>query len=295
MNVLIRRKDRSKKVTCPYCKQSFLVSAGLQTHKLSGSQQNGEERAAIQREVESRLEQVYRRKLLEKDRLILSLQEQFEEGRRKAAQGSQQAQGEVAELDLEQILRAQHRYDFFHPVHTQGDLLQEVYTQRGNPCGKILWESKDTKHWQNAWLKKAKQDQQARQADLVVIVSSALPEGFKHFDLIENVWVTSWENLVGVAAVLRAMLVKVAKTAFILESRVEANAALLDYMTSPAFKSRMQLILKIFSEKQNLLERRKAHMNREWAKEARQNEELLQMLVEMSGEIEGILEMNNQA
>jgi hypothetical protein len=117
---------------------------------------------------------------------------------------------------------------------------------------------------------KAKQDQRAQQADLVVIVSTALPEGLNYFDLIENVWGTSWESLVGVAAVLRAMLVKTAKTAFILERRVETNAALLDYMASPAFKSRMQLILKVMGEKQRLLEQRKAHMNREWAKEARQ-------------------------
>ena len=55
-------------------------------------------------------------KLLEKDQAMLSMQKKIEELKQKADQGSQQLQGEVQELDLEQSLQAKFPFDHVSPV-----------------------------------------------------------------------------------------------------------------------------------------------------------------------------------
>jgi len=75
---------------------------------------------------------------------------QIEDLKRKAEQGSQQAQGEVQELELEKELVALFPFDTIQPVPKgmQGaDVIQEVISNSGNRCGSIIWESKRTKNW----------------------------------------------------------------------------------------------------------------------------------------------------
>jgi hypothetical protein len=71
-----------------------------------------------------------------------------EELKRKAEQGSQQIQGEVAELNLEEELRKVFVYDEVQPVPkgVRGvDVIQKVRNVSGKDCGQIIWEVKNTK------------------------------------------------------------------------------------------------------------------------------------------------------
>jgi hypothetical protein len=89
----------------------------------------------------------------EKDKLIGDLRLQIDELKRKSEQGSQQTQGEVMELELEDLLRRQFPYDEIVPVPKGihgGDTLQHVHDATGALCGTILWESKRTKTWSDA-------------------------------------------------------------------------------------------------------------------------------------------------
>jgi hypothetical protein len=54
------------------------------------------------------------------------------------------------------------------------DCIQEVFTPGGHCCGKILWESKRTKNWSNAWVDKLKEDQREAKADIAAIISQAV-------------------------------------------------------------------------------------------------------------------------
>ena len=86
----------------------------------------------------------------EKDKVIDDLRKQITDWQRKAEQGSQQAQGEVLELEHEDILRRTFPFDTIEPVPKGihgGDVLQRVHDTSGMDCGLILWESKRTKAW----------------------------------------------------------------------------------------------------------------------------------------------------
>ena len=64
-----------------------------------------EARKNIEAEVLQKASDDHRLKDLEKDKLITDLKKSLEDAQRKANQGSQQSQGEVMELELEEILR----------------------------------------------------------------------------------------------------------------------------------------------------------------------------------------------
>ena len=57
------------------------------------------------------------------------------------------------------------------------DILQVVHSSAGKECGKILWESKNTKEFQKGWVEKLKKDQQEAGANVAVIMSVVLPSG----------------------------------------------------------------------------------------------------------------------
>ncbi|MDN5836234.1 MAG: DUF2130 domain-containing protein, partial [Nitrosospira sp.] len=71
-----------------------------------------EVRAQARREAEDGL----KLKVMEKDQTIASMQQKIEELKRRAEQGSQQLQGEVQELALENLLRSKFPSDAIEPV-----------------------------------------------------------------------------------------------------------------------------------------------------------------------------------
>ena len=100
-----------------------------------------------------------RLKVAEKDQTIESMSRTIEELKRKAAQGSQQAQGEALEADLEEMLRA--RFPMDASSRSQGelgaDVVHRVNATIGSPAGIILWELKRTKAWSDGWLPKLRE------------------------------------------------------------------------------------------------------------------------------------------
>src|SRR5262249_39676909 len=117
--------------------------------------------------------------LIEKEQQIASMQRQIEELKRKAEQGSEQAQGEAQELHLEMVLRANFTRDVIEPVPKGEygcDILQRVMGPADQSCGTILWESKRTKNFSDGWLAKLREDQRKAGAEVALIVTSVLPK-----------------------------------------------------------------------------------------------------------------------
>ena len=171
------------------------------------------ERKTIAAEAAQRETEKYRLKEQDLEKVIRDLKTQLEDAKRTAEQGSQQTQGEVLELELEQFLAATFPHDDIQPVpkgKRGADVVHTVYTPTGYCCGTIIWESKRTKSWGGDWLAKVKDDQQEAKADVAVIISETLPKDITHFGVKEDVWVTSYACLPGIAQALRSQLIAVA-------------------------------------------------------------------------------------
>ena len=230
-------------------------------------------------------------KVTEKEQQIASMQRQIEDLKRKAEQGSQQLQGEVLELELEALLRAKFPRDVIDPVakgEYGGDMLHRVCGPSGQVCGTILWESKRTKNWSDAWLAKLRGDQRAAKAELAIIVSQSLPKEIENFDLVDGVWVTSWRTVVPLALALRHQLLEVAAARQAGEGQQTKMEMVYQYLTGPRFRQRIQAIVEKFTDMQEDLEKERKYLMKQWAKRAEQIHCVIESTAGMYGDLQGI-------
>jgi len=229
--------------------------------------------------------------IAEKDQTISSMQSKIEDLMKKADQGSQQLQGEVQELELEENLRRAFSLDVIEPVpkgEFGGDVVQRVVSVSGQPCGMILWESKRTKNWSDGWLPKLREDQRAAKADIAVIVSQSLPKGLDTFQTIDGVCVTHPRLVLPVATLLRQSLIEVAQSRQAIQGQQAKTEMVYDYLTSSRFRQRIEAIVEAFSTMQTDLEREKKVITKQWAKRDEQINRVMKSTVGMYGDLQGI-------
>jgi hypothetical protein len=230
-------------------------------------------------------------KMLEKEEMISSMQKKIEELKQKAEQGSQQLQGEVQELELENLLRVKFPFDAIEPVakgEFGGDALHRVISSSGQACGSILWESKRTKNWSDGWLVKLREDQRSAKAEISVLVSHALPKGVETFDVVDGVWVTHPRAALPVATVLRNTLLQVNMARQVSEGQQTKTEMVYQYLTGPRFRQRVEAIVEAFSSMQEDLDKERKVIMKQWAKREEQIERVMTSTVGMYGDLQGI-------
>lgn len=244
-------------------------------------------RSAARREAEERL----KLKVMEKDQTIASMQQKIEELMRKAEQGSQQLQGEVQELVLENLLRTKFPFDMIEPVPKGdfgGDVLHRVIGGGGQPGGTILWETKRTRNWSDMWLAKLREDQRTAKAEIAVIVSQTLPKGVETFELVEGVWVTHPRAALPVALILRHSLLELALARQSFEGSQTKTEMIYQYLTGPRFRQRVEAIVEAFTTMQDDLDKERKVIMKQWAKREEQIMRVMGATVGMYGDLQGI-------
>jgi len=245
----------------------------------------------VREKAKQEAEEALRLRVSEKDQIIISMQRQIEDLKRKAEQGSQQLQGEVLELELENLLRAKFPLDGIEPVakgEFGGDLVQRVIGVSGSVCGTVLWEMKRTKNWGGDWITKLKEDQRRAKADIAIIVSTALPKGVQTFDNVDGVWVADFKCAIPVALALRQLLIEVATARVVGEGQQSKMELVYDYLTGPRFRQRVEAIVEKFDEMQADLDKERKAMMKSWAKREAQISAVLDATAGMYGDLQGI-------
>ena len=230
-------------------------------------------------------------KVMEKEQTIAAMQKQIEDLKRRAEQGSQQLQGEVQEMELENLLRAKFPFDAIEPVpkgEFGGDVLHRVVGAGGQPGGTILWEFKRTKNWSDAWLAKLRDDQRTAKAEIAVIVSQVLPKGVETFEMVEGVWVTHPRAALPVAMILRQTLLEVALARQSSEGQQTKTEMVYQYLTGPRFRQRVEAIVEAFSTMQEDLDKERKAIMKQWAKREEQIERVMGATIGMYGDLQGI-------
>lgn len=212
--------------------------------------------------------------------------------RRKLEQGSQQLQGEVLELEVEQSLTS----TFFHDVIEEvkkgvrgADVIQTVRTAAGIPAGKIIWEAKRAENWSDKWLQKLKDDQQDAKADLAVLVTTVMPKGVVDpFTRIGDVWVIAPQVLRPMAETLRVILLETHKLRQANVGKSEKVEQLYAYLSSPTFSQRIRTVLDTFTGMQVDLDAERRALTKIWAKRQAQIDRVSKGMATVVGELQGI-------
>jgi hypothetical protein len=239
-----------------------------------------------------RLLQEHKLKEAEKEKIIADLKTALEEAQKKASQGSQQTQGEVQELILEEFLQREFPQDRVTPVAKGvrgGDVIQVVVDKNGQGCGTILWESKQTKAWSDGWVTKLKEDQRSAHADLAIIISAVLPEKIKSLGYYSGVWVTGLGSALGACWALRYHLVQAANIRRSSEASRDDKDELYRYVTGTEFAHRVEAMMDAYAQFIDEIETQKRHFAATWAKQEKSIRTLMEQTGTIHGELAGIV------
>ena len=260
--------------------------------KLAAAREVNAQRGAIRETAMKQFKEEHQLKDAEVQKLISDLRNQIGDLKRKAEQGSVQTQGEVQELALEAMLESTFRTDAIEPVGkgvNGADCKQVVYCPSGTSCGSILWESKRTKNFSNAWLAKLRDDQRSARASIAVIVTQAMPEGVDTFAQIDGVWVCSWQCVKGLAMALRSGLIEVGKSQIAAQGRAEKMELVYNYLSSQEFQHSVSGIVEAFVTMQTDLDSEIRSMKRIWKKREKQIERAISNTTALYGDLQGIV------
>jgi hypothetical protein len=252
-----------------------------------------EEEVKIREEAEKSADEKQRLKLAEKDKQLEAARKANDDLQRKLNQGSQQMQGEILELDLEDTLTAEFKDDLITPVDKGikgADIKHTVRSPLGIECGVILWEIKRTKVWTEGWIQKLKDDLRETKANIPVIITEVMPKDVKseiHFH--NGVWVAKPASALILASLLRKSLLDVAREKAVTKNRGTSADALYTFVTSHEFVQQVEAMVEVYMEMITDITKEKATFDRVWAKRESQAKKLLGSTANIIGSMQGQL------
>ena len=230
-------------------------------------------------------------KFRQKDEQLEQIKRQLDNAQRKAEQGSMQLQGEALELAIESWLSSQFPFDNIEEVKKGAfgaDCIQTIHTREAQNCGVICYETKNTKAWNDAWIRKLKQDMIKVNADIGVLVSSIYPKDMKRMGFVDGIWVCSLEEFKGSASLLRESLIRVHQTVQREENKSDKMSLLYNYMTGNEFSMQMKAIVDGFIKMQEELDKEKRSLMSIWKRRQKTIDGVLMNTTEMYGSLQGI-------
>ncbi|EHS1054931.1 DUF2130 domain-containing protein [Campylobacter jejuni] len=206
-----------------------------------------------------------------------SVAQKLEDAQRRIEQGSQQLQGEAAELLIEEYIQSEYLSDEVKEVPkgvNGADCLHIVKDNFGNICGSILYESKRTKEFNKEWLDKLKLDSIAAKSDIAVLITKTMPKDKEKTHFKEGILICAFNEFKGVLAVLRESIINSYKLKNALQNKDEKNHILYEYLNSKEFNTQITFILKTYQNMKEELEAEKRALQNIWKKRERAIENL---------------------
>lgn len=229
--------------------------------------------------------------VLELKKQLEDTKKSLDDAKNKLAQKSQQMQGEVFELDIEEKLKSAFVYDEIVPVGkgvAGADILQTVKNQAGKTAGTILWETKRAK-WSPSWLPKLREDGRQAGATVVVLVSENVPADIEGFGLREGVIVAIYGYVLPLAELLRRAVMQVAAAKSVAANKDEKLEFLYQYIASDTFRHRFEAYAESIGEMEEDLATERRSMERLWKKRETQIRRALTNIAKMYGELQGVM------
>ena len=200
--------------------------------------------------------------------------------------------GEGAEIDLFEALVEAFPEDriFRVPRGSAGADIHHEVRASGDPCGLIVYDSKNRQAWQYSFAEKLRTDQLEAKADHAILTTAAFPSGHRELCIESEVIVVSPARAVAVAQLLRYALIRMRLLTLSTREKATKMGQLYQFMTSESFWQRfreiegtVQAVLDVDAEE------KKAH-DRVWRDRGRLLMKQKHLVQELDLEIDGILQ-----
>jgi hypothetical protein len=272
-NERLKRQMESQKHANVLELEKKLAENDEQNRRLFGEQLKAEKESIAKQEAERNEKQV-----AELQKQLADAKKAAEDAVRKAEQGSQQLQGEVQELMIEEFLRATFPTDEVEEVgkgKTGADVKQIVRNRIGLESGIIIYESKNTKSFPNDWIEKLISDAEREKADIAVLVTKTMPKNMEYLGLTDGVWVCSVSELKGLVVALRESLIRLGDVRMSQTNKGEKMQMLYDYLTDGKFVEQIKRVVSGFNTLREGYQKEKEAMQKIWKKRDEQLDMML--------------------
>lgn len=287
-----KKLDEAREAELALRKKSLELEEERKEFEVTKQRQLDEERKKIAETAAKKAADEQQFKLAELSKQLTDALKVNEELNRKLQQGSQQNQGEVFELELEEMLRQEFPHDTIEPVGkgvNGADVIQYVADRYGRTVGSIIWESKNTKNWSDGWVQKLKDDQRSKKSEIAILVSVALPKDMTTFGMYEGVWVTGFSTALPLVMALRSNLLQMAGLKQAAVGKNEKMEVLYNYLTSTEFKQRIEGIVEAFTMMKTELDKERTAYKRIWERREKLIGRVLDNTVGMYGDLEAVI------
>ena len=220
---------------------------------------------------------------LEKERqneIIKRLQDQSKSG---------ELEGEVLELAVENQLQNLHPRDNIKEVkrgNYGADVEQSVLTNTGSVAGKILWECKKHKKWQNSWLNTIRKNALEFNADTMVIVTTTMPKGMETFGKIDDVFICKYSEVPVVSQLLNHAVLKAHRENQRGEHMMSIHERVSEYISGPEFAMVMRVVIKAYEDFEDDLRKEEQYMKTRWKARRGYLSEVIDSITSLAGKLE---------
>lgn len=207
---------------------------------------------------------------------------------------SVEIQGEIAEELLQENLQAAFPDDNFSAIkkgQRGADVKQVIFSDGGYEAGSILFESKNTKSWSNAWIEKLKSDLNEDGANIGILVSKAFPAKEKEIlaQLDKRIWLCKpGPHVIGLVRALRDGILKEANQKNLENFKSKASVDnLLEYVTGD-FINQIQAMGQVYQDLNDEMTKEKNAFKTKWNRRQKVLDRLADSITGVVGSIEGI-------
>ena len=207
---------------------------------------------------------------------------------------SVEIQGEIAEELLQENLQTAFSDDNFLAIkkgQRGADIKQVIFSDGGYEAGSILFESKNTKSWSNAWVEKLKSDLNEDGANIGILVSKAFPAKEKEIltQLDKRIWLCKpGPHVIGLVRALRDGILKEANQKNLENFKSKASVDnLLEYVTGD-FINQIQAMGQVYQDLNDEVTKEKNAFKTKWNRRQKVLDRLADSITGVVGSIEGI-------
>lgn len=265
--------------------------------RLEEQQKLSQDRAKIREEAIASTTAQYDSQLAEYQLQLSQTQKALQEAQRKASQRSQQLQGEVAELNIEEALRNEYVDDEVAEVPKGipgADCELIVNGKTLKPAGSILIESKAAQTFRKEYLEKFKNDLAESDAVLGVLVTRTLPASAGQQLFLQDgpIFIAHTSVAMMCIAILRNQLITTNRRKTVEDFRASKAEQLYSLVTSEDFILRMHYCFHLYSQAAEKRKKSRRDIQRSWATEDKTWGQFEKFITESLGEVQPLMPAN---
>ena len=255
-----------------------------------------EEKKRLKAELEERISERLKEGLGDKEITIKELEISLERQAKKiqelqdaASRSHSELQGESLEKAALETLSNLYPLDALNEISKGAygaDIEQFVRTKLGSTAGKILYECKFVKNWKDEWINKIRSD--GTGFDILVVVSTVLPEGMETFGKIDDVFVCRFHELEVVSNLLRFALLKTDSLKTIEEHKESIQERVANYISGPEFSFVLENIMKAYTEIEDSIRMEEGYMKKQWKARRHRLQTVVDSIAKMLGTLDAI-------